>query len=127
MEALSAFLAAWTSIIVQPVIVVQELLAGCRTDTERRTIERFAVGPFERRGRLVAPSVGAWIESGAVLAHVAPRDTVPTRSLANDVLLAATCREHGIVLVTRNLRDFRRIGRHIAHDAVAPWPDPGRA
>lgn len=121
-DALDAFVAAWSPYLVMPAVVAQELLAGCRTDVDRRRVRARAIEPFARLGRILAPSAAAWVASGDVLARLAPRDTVPTRAFANDVLLAATCREHGVVLVTRNLRDFRRIARQLAHEVVAPWP-----
>ena len=38
------------------------------------------------------------------------------------MLLAPSCRESGVVLVTANTRDFARIARLAAFDFVAPWP-----
>jgi predicted nucleic acid-binding protein len=40
------------------------------------------------------------------------------------VLLALSCRESGICLVTANTRDFARIRRHADFEFVPPWPDP---
>jgi predicted nucleic acid-binding protein len=40
----------------------------------------------------------------------------------NDVLLAMSCRESGVVLVTANVRDFERIAKVTKFAFVAPWP-----
>jgi hypothetical protein len=45
-----------------------------------------------------------------------------SKSFANDVLLALSCREEGCVLVTTNDRDFQRIRRHVSFEFVKPWP-----
>lgn len=45
-----------------------------------------------------------------------------SKSFANDVLLALSCREAGCILVTENDRDFRRIKRFVQFEYVAPWP-----
>jgi predicted nucleic acid-binding protein len=45
-----------------------------------------------------------------------------SKSFANDVLLALSCREAGCVLVTGNDRDFHRIRRYAPFDYVTPWP-----
>ena len=45
-----------------------------------------------------------------------------SKSFANDILLALSCRESGCVLVTENHRDFARIQRLVNFEFVAPWP-----
>jgi len=47
-----------------------------------------------------------------------------SKSFGNDVLLALSCREAGLVLVTDNRRDFERIARVAPFDFVDPWPMP---
>jgi predicted nucleic acid-binding protein len=44
------------------------------------------------------------------------------RSFANDLLLAATARELGATIITRNLSDFELISRVAPIKALAPWP-----
>jgi predicted nucleic acid-binding protein len=46
------------------------------------------------------------------------------RSFAMDILLAVSCREAGVILVTENTGDFESIQKHIRFDFVEPWPDP---
>jgi predicted nucleic acid-binding protein len=108
-------------------VVMQELAAGARTRVQARELERAVFRPFVRRGRVFAPTPGAFIESGRLLSAVAGREGWPAvrenPSLLNDTLLAASCHERGITLVTRD-SDFDRFAvmlkgwRH-----VPPWPD----
>ena len=89
-------------------VVMQELAAGARTADAARDVQRGIFEPFERRQRVFAPSSGAFVESGRVLAAIAARegwhllDEKP--SLLNDALIAASCRERGITLITRERR-----------------------
>lgn len=100
-------------------IVALELRAGARSLSSAATLEREVLGPFERRGRVFAPSYSTWVATGAALARLGG---TTTRSLYNDVLLAASCREHGVTLVTRNVRDFARIRGALRFDFVEAWP-----
>ncbi len=125
-EALAAFLEQTLPWTFLNAVVVQELAAGARTREQVRELESSIFRPFERRGRLFTPSVMALRESGRFLAELAAREgwaaIHSNASLANDALLAASCREHGITLVT-NDGDFDRFvpsfgrWRH-----VKPWP-----
>ena len=124
---LGAFLSAHAPFVHLSAVVVQELRAGVRgTDASR--LEASIVEPFERRGRVVTPSYAAWKEAARVLSELvgpkALRDV--TRSFVNDVLLAMSCREAGVVLVTTNLADFARIASARRFDFVPPWPVPAR-
>jgi predicted nucleic acid-binding protein len=123
-SALSAFQSAFTSSIVISAVVVQELRAGVRSKAHVAVLESQVIGPFERQQRVITPSYWAWKESGRLLAElVAKGDWISLpRSFVNDVLLAMSCREAGVVLVTSNLRDFERIARLRKFDFVAPWP-----
>jgi predicted nucleic acid-binding protein len=107
-------------------VVMQELAAGARTPARRRELERSVFQPFVRRGRVFAPSTAAFVLSGQLSADIAARkgwQTVPdTPSLLNDALLAASCREAGIVLVTRD-SDFDRFASFMkGWRHVRPWP-----
>jgi len=123
--ALVAFHAAYAPFEHLSAVVVQELRAGVR-GREAARLETAIVAPFERRGRLVTPSYAAWKESGRVLAElVAPTAwSSVSRSFMNDVLLAMSCRESGMVLVTNNLRDCMRIAAVRPFDFEVPWPIP---
>jgi predicted nucleic acid-binding protein len=112
-------------------VVVQELRAGVRSSADRRMLERNVLAPFARRGRILTPTSRAWEESGDVLAElVRPRGQDLRRvskAFGNDVLLALSCREAGVVLVTDNQRDFETIARVTRFDFIEPWPLPSGA
>ena len=123
---LLAFLERALPFTFMSAVVMQELAAGARTPKAARGLHRLVFQPFERRGRVFAPSAAAFVDSGRIVAAVAARegwqlfDENP--SLLNDALIAASCRERGVTLITKD-RDFDRLlpflrrWRHIA-----PWP-----
>jgi len=97
-------------------VVVQELIAGARTFRHRRQAAAL-YEPFERAGRIVAPShivaCGRWKEVGTVVATLAEkapqwRDKL-ARGLLNDILIALSGRSIGATVITRNGEDFRLI------------------
>ena len=109
-------------------VVMQELAAGARTADAARDVQRGIFEPFERRQRVFAPSSAAFAESGRVLAAIAGRegwqllDKKP--SLLNNALIAASCREQGVTLITRDT-DFKRLAPFIkGFRYAAPWPGP---
>jgi predicted nucleic acid-binding protein len=111
-------------------VVVQELRAGARSGEDLRKLERNVLDPFIDIGRLVTPSFRAWQKSGDVLARLAQTERLNlgsvTKAFGSDILLALSCREVGMTLVTRNTRDFARIQRVVPFRFVAPWPPPAR-
>ena len=128
-SALLTFLERGLPFTFMSAVVMQELAAGARTPAQARALERLVFGPFERRDRVFAPSADAFMKSGRLLAAVAGREGWVAMhehpSLLNDALLASSCRERGITLITKD-RDFDRFlpflggWRH-----VEPWPSPG--
>jgi predicted nucleic acid-binding protein len=107
-------------------VVATELRAGARTARDRRTIEERLLGPFARQERILTPSAAGWDALGRTLATLREREgltlaQVP-RSFAFDVLIAHTCREHGAVLVSANVKDMTRIRRVFAFEHVVPYP-----
>ena len=107
-------------------VVMQELATGARTADAARNLQRGVFDPFERRRRVFAPTSAAFVDSGRALAAVASQegwqlfDENP--SLPNDALIAASCREHGITLITRDA-DFKRLAPFVkGFRYSAPWP-----
>ena len=107
-------------------VVMQELAAGARTAEAARELQQTVFAPFERRRRVFAPSAGAFVESGRVLAGVAGAEgwqaVDENPSLLNDALIAVSCREQGITLITKDT-DFKRLApfsRGLRF--VEPWP-----
>ena len=107
-------------------VVAQELRAGAQSVLAARRLQHILFDPFERRGRVFAPSYSAWKRAGEVLARLAVLERVALRSFGrtfvNDALLAASCREAGVVLLTQNARDFARIRKVMPFEFVAVWP-----
>jgi predicted nucleic acid-binding protein len=107
-------------------VVMQELAVGARTPQASRDLQRGVFDPFERRRRVFAPSITAFVESGRVLAALAAKegwqlvDNKP--SLLNDALIAMSCREQGMTLVTKD-GDFKRLATFVRGFRYAsPWP-----
>ena len=109
-------------------VVVQELRAGARNAVARRALDRHVFDVFARRGRIITPSAQAWADSGDVLGSMVQREGLElarlSKAFGNDVLLALSCREAGLVLITDNLRDFQRIARVAEFEFSPPWPTP---
>ena len=108
-------------------VVVQELRTGADGRGSLR-LQRHLFAPFERRSRIIVPTYVAWKRTGEVLAALAQRGSlargVVPRSFVNDVLIAMSCLESGVTLVTANTRDFARIAAVRPFDFTAPWPTP---
>ena len=107
-------------------VVMQELAAGARTPEGTKALQDGVFEPFGRRRRVFSPSSAAFVESGRVIARLAaregwqPLDDKP--SLVNDALIAVSCREVGITLITKD-GDFRRLAPFIkGFRYAAPWP-----
>jgi predicted nucleic acid-binding protein len=111
-------------------VVMQELAAGARTAAAARELQQAVFEPFERRRRVFAPSAAAFVSSGRVLASVAAKEgwqlLDDNPSLLNDALIAASCREQGMTLITRD-QDFERIAAFLKGlRYIEPWPSsPG--
>lgn len=106
-------------------VVLHELEVGGSSPAVVRWVEDTA-RPLTRSKRVVTPSHSAWRAAGSTINRLAQarrldRRTMP-RSLVNDVLIAATCREHGVTLITDNQRDYELIQSVLPFDFVAPWP-----
>ena len=125
-EALQRFHRAFAPFEYLSVVVAQELRAGVTRERDRKALERNVLDVFERAGRTFAPTATAWHRSGDLLSDMArtegPEIGRLSKSFANDVLLALSCREAGCVLVTGNERDFHRIRRYVSFEYVRPWP-----
>jgi predicted nucleic acid-binding protein len=101
-------------------IVVAELTLGAPHPKAREALERQFLAHFERRGRIFAPSAGAWRRAGNAIGTTNP---LTAKHLA-DVLLASQAREFGWTIITRD-RDFSAIRRAITGLRVAtPYPPP---
>ena len=109
-------------------VVAAELRAGARSASDRKKLEKDVLDPFARRGRILTPSAAAWDALGLALATLREEGGLQLasvrRSFAFDILVAYSCRENGVVLVTRNARDMARIQGVFKFDFVAAYPEP---
>jgi predicted nucleic acid-binding protein len=125
-EALIRFYSAYLPFTYLHATVVQELLAGAVDAKRGRRIDEAYVAPFESRGRLITPSFRTWKRSGEVVAALVQRKLLSpggiARSFLNDVLIAVSCRESGVTLVTLNEADFRCIQQVERFEFMPPWP-----
>ena len=130
-EALIGFYSANLPATYLHATVAQELMLGGLTPEGRRQVRDAYLRPFEARGRLVVPSYHAWARSGELVSLLIQRRVLSpggfTRSFLNDALLAASCREEGLTLITANTRDFTRLRLVERFEFVAPWPGGGSA
>lgn len=106
LDRLKAFLGWALPSTVLSSAVVAELTAGTRTLRAREALERQFLAPFERRGRILAPSTGAWRRAAAVV------EAAPSADRLSDVLLACQAREFGWAIVTRDA-DFAAIRKSV--------------
>jgi predicted nucleic acid-binding protein len=107
-------------------VVFHELLRGATGPAIAKDLVTSIARPFAQTRRLVVPSHRAWTRAAEVIAQLAWHDGLDRSNLpagfANDVLIAASCRENGLTLVTENTRDFRWIQKRMPFDFVAPFP-----
>jgi predicted nucleic acid-binding protein len=123
---LDAFLERNAPVTYMSAVVMQELRAGAITDASARALDKGIFEVFERRGRVAGPSVPSFKECGRILAALFRQDGVPfkerPRSLVNDILIALTCRENGMTLLTDD-GDFKIIRPFVrGFSFFAPWP-----
>lgn len=123
---LEVFYAAYIPVTWLSWIVVHELLVGSTTPARARDIRDYVVGPFRRTRRIITPSHAAWDMSADAIARMVRNThrelrTLP-KSLIHDYLLAASCREAGVTLITGNVGDFEEIRRYVKFEFRAPWP-----
>lgn len=125
-ESLEAFTAREAPRLYLSAVVAAELRAGCRSSRDRRRLEEHLLAPFVRRGRILTPPEAAWNALGLTLSQLREEGSLDfasmPRGFAFDVLIAFSCREAGVVLVTRNTRDMERIRSVFQFEFVAPFP-----
>ena len=122
LDRLKAFLGWALPSTVLSSVVAAELTAGARNEKARRLLDDALLAPFERRGRILAPSAAAWRRGGGVLARAGTGGVSASRQ--NDVLLAVQARENGWTVVTRD-SDLGALRGLVAGLQVAP-PFPER-
>src|SRR5919198_75345 len=126
--ALAAFQRRFAPFLFQHSTVAQEILAGARQEADYHQYHEDWVAPFEELGRIIAPSHESWVRAALIMVRLVERGKMSrggfSRSFLNDCLIAASAREHGFVLVTRNTADFALIGQVESRlEYTPPWPE----
>lgn len=114
-EGLKALYTFRTPDIYFSSIVAEELLQGS-LDAEGLQHVEDLYKPFERVGRVAAPTDPDWKEAGKVIARIRREKKgfrTKTGLLLNDTLLATTARRIGAVVYTSNRRDFKLISEFL--------------
>jgi predicted nucleic acid-binding protein len=125
-RAYQRFKAAFLPFVHLHAVVLHELRTGMTSAADRQELEHRVLEHFERARRIVTPSARCWDRAGNVLAEMSRADGLElsrvSKSFLCDVLIALSCREAGVTLVTANTRDFERIARRAPFNYVGPWP-----
>jgi predicted nucleic acid-binding protein len=107
-------------------VVYHELLVGANGPAMARDLSTHVAHPFLRTKRVITPSHRAWVIAAEAITDLVRTSGLDRRNLprgfANDALIAASCRENGLTLVTENERDFRHLQEHIDFSFLGPWP-----
>jgi predicted nucleic acid-binding protein len=125
--ALAEFQRRFAPFLFQHSTVAREILAGARSEEDYLEYYSDWVTPFEELGRIVTPAHSTWVRAALIIARLVGRGKISrggiSRSFLNDCIIAASLRENGLTLVTRNLDDFHLIGSVENGVRYAPpWP-----
>jgi predicted nucleic acid-binding protein len=75
---------------------------------------------------VVTPSRASWEILGSTLSELVWNEGLELRRMLRsfmlDVLIAHSCRENGVVLISSNTRDFQRISRIFVFEWTLPFP-----
>jgi predicted nucleic acid-binding protein len=125
-EALRDFHEQYLPHLVLSAVVVHELLVGAATSRKAQSLQRGMVQPFQARQRVHVPARHTWELAAGVDRRLRKRPALATklrtRSFANDMLIAASARELGAVILTENTDDFGLISSVLDIRWVQPWP-----
>jgi len=106
-------------------VVVHELLVGAANAAKERSLQRGLVEPFRARQRLHVPARQTWEMAAAVDLRLRKRTSLEskllTRRFGNDILIAASARELGAIILTENSEDFSIIASVLDIQFVEPF------
>lgn len=129
-RALAAFQRRFAPVLFQHSTVAQEILAGAGDERVYRTYYEAWIEPFEDLDRMLTPGHASWLRAALIMTRLVERGTKSpggfSRSFLNDCLIAASAREQGFVVVSRNRKDFEQIVMvEPGFRFVVPWPQYG--
>jgi len=112
-EALRRFHQKQLPHLVLSMIVAHELLVGAANDKREKALRRGLLDPFRTRQRIHVPTRQTWEMAANIDRRLRKRiglqSRLKTRSFAHDILIAASAREMGAIIVTENSADFGMI------------------
>ena len=112
--------------IILSAVVLSELLVGANSRDRERVLRRTLIEPFRRRRRILVPTLQTWQRASAVdrrLRALGGFDSsLAQRSFFNDILIAASAREIGATVITKNLADFALLAQVLDVRFAPPWP-----
>lgn len=94
-------------------VVLEELYAGVVDSKSEKFVAKLE-NDFVRIGRLLTPSQSDWIAAGKVLNGLGRKygfEHIGKSRMTNDTLIAMTTRRSGLLLLTKNQRDFTKIAQ----------------
>ena len=101
--------------LVLSAVVAHELLVGAANAGRERSLRRGLVEPFRTRQRLHVPARQTWEMAAKIDRRLRKQINLEpklrTRSFANDILIAASARELGAIILTENSADFQETHR----------------
>ncbi len=99
--------------LVLSAVVAHELLIGAKTPARQRDLVRGIIDPFRSRRRLHTPGFPTWEVAAEIDRRLRAlgryKASLAQRSFAYDILIAASARELGATIITRNVTDFALI------------------
>ena len=106
-QELEDFIADFAPSLFLSSVVLHELLVGSNTSAKAKQVEDSVAAPLKRVGRVITPSHAAWESAGNAIARMARDERLDLRSvpksLVHDFLIAASCREAGVTVITDNM------------------------
>jgi predicted nucleic acid-binding protein len=95
-------------------VVLMELRLGADTPRRRRAIDRLQAAFPERR--VIAPAASLYDRAGTLFRriHKDGKGLTDRLGAVNDILIALSAWRIGALVVTSNVDDFARIGKHLA-------------
>lgn len=107
-------------------VVLSELFVGANSRSRERVLRRPLIEPFRSRRRIFVPTLQTWESASAGdrrLRSLGSFDSsLAQRGFFNDLLIAASAREIGATVITKNFTDFALIARVLDVRFAPPWP-----
>ena len=111
--------------LVLSAVVVHELLVGATTVAKQHSLQRGIVEPFRVRHRLHVPARQTLELAAEIDRRLRKQRNLEsklrTRAFSNDMLIAASAREIGAIVLTENREDFGIIAGVLDIRYLEPW------